>query len=76
MSVTKGHIQILETKYVSNSFFSTANGERSRKAKRRKYITKEMPGTNPLTRKNSPTATPKEKYKNDGLVYSIIRPLD
>lgn len=35
-----------------------------------------MPGTNPLTRKNSPTATPKEKYKNDGLVYSIIRPLD
>ena len=31
---------------------------------------------NPLTHKSYPTATLKEKYTNDGLVYSIILPLD
>ena len=31
---------------------------------------------NPLTHKSYPTATLKEKYINDGLVYSIILPLD
>ena len=48
----------------------------SEKPERRKCINKQITRINLLTHKNYPTATLKEKYKNDGLVYSIILSFD